>query len=183
MPSTVSADAGTECSISVLGAGSLAGYWKKIGSSSYIVADSSVTRTGGESFSLRGSPSAAGPNPITVGSPENPTLFLNLSSGANTIDLYGAYKNFATVTPDGAAFYFEIAYMNASDQMIIVTSNGNTLAADSSTWVGDTGLTKFKQTLSVTLPSTQTCSAWIICAPEDTASIAYYYLDPQLAVS
>jgi len=183
---TVSAITGARSYVTQLGAGALVGIWNKFTGGGLLTADAGVIRTSGASaWSIRHLPvsgAVSGGAPMSIGSPENPTIFVNVaSSGAKTFTLYASYKNFSAATPNGVSFWFEIYYLNASNNLKLVSSRGIALVADGSTWTGDTGLTVVRQSLAVTIPTAQVVSA-VIYGALPFESAAYGFIDPLVVV-
>jgi len=184
---TVSAVTGARSYVTQLGAGSLVGIWNQFTAGGLLTADAGVIRASGASaWSIRHLPvsgAVSGGTPMSIGSPENPTLFVNVaSSGAKTFTLYASHKNFSSVTPDGNSFWFEVYYLNASNNLKLASSRGAALVADGSTWTGDTGLTVVRQSLAVTIPTAQVVSA-VIYAALPFESSAYGFIDPLIEVA
>lgn len=184
---TVSTIAGARSYVTQLGAGALVGVWNKFTAGGLLTADAGVIRTSGVSaWSIRHLPvsgAVSGGLPMSIGSAENPTIFVNVaSSGAKTFTLYAAYKNFSAATPDGNSFWIEIYYLNANNNLKLASSKGAALVADGSTWTGDTGLTVVRQSLAVTIPTAQVVSA-VIYGALPFESSAYGFIDPLIEVS
>jgi hypothetical protein len=184
---TVSTIVGARSYVTQLGAGALVGVWNKFTAGGLLTADAGVIRTSGVSaWSIRHLPvsgAVSGGLPMSIGSAENPTIFVNVaSSGAKTFTLYVAHKNFSAATPDGNSFWFEIYYLNANNNLKLARSKGAALVADGSTWTGDTGLTVVRQSLAVTIPTAQVVSA-VIYGALPFESSAYGFIDPLIVVT
>ena len=183
----VSTVTGARSYVTQLGSGVLVGIWNKFAAGGLLTADAGVIRTSGVSaWSIRHLPPAgavSGGTPMSIGSPENPTIYVNVaSSGTKTFTLYAAYKNFSAATPDGVSFWFEIYYLNANNNLKLASSRGAALVADGSTWTGDTGLTVVRQSLAVTIPTAQVVSA-VIYGSLPFESAAYGFIDPLIVVT
>lgn len=143
------------------------------------IESSTTYRTGGESYSLKLTNSLSGSQSrgdLQISPVAAESMWLSLPSGANTITIYGAHKNFSTIT--AADIWAELQYKDGSDviQTLTTFNYAAALTSDSSTWNNDSGLTLFKLVLSVTLPSAQVCPVRIL-GSKYTAS-AYAYIDP-----
>jgi len=103
-------------------------------------------------------------------------MWLSLPSGASTITIYGAHKNFSSIT--ASDIWAELQYRDSSDdtQMVSTFDYGASLTSDASTWNNDSGLTGFKLVLSVTLSAAQVVPLRIY-GSKYTAT-AYAYIDP-----
>jgi len=183
---TASSVTGIGSHLTTTGAGANEGIWNTTGYVGSMVADSGVTRSGGSSFAIRGDPgpyaSLGQRAAISVGSHQRPTIFLAASAGARTFTLYAAHKNYSGVTPTGNGVWFDVIHMDGSSQLVIASSKGGALTADTSTWSGDTGLTEIKLNLAVTIASTQKVSVVIYFSAEYEAT-AYWYIDPLVVVA
>ena len=149
-----------------------------------------TARTGGEAYSIKMAPQVAPDitNQIVgqVGLPGQETIYANVAAGANTITIYGAYKAWGATPPTQADLWFEGSYYaGASGATVTAFSTrdltGTALTSDTSTWTGDTGLTVFKITKTIT--AGQASSVPIRVYLSKYVSSAYIYIDPKVVVS
>jgi len=165
------------------------GAWKMYGTSCTITADSSY-RTGGESFSIKMTPTA--PPAVAdgiigwIGTPGRETIFAAVTAGTQTITLYGAHKGWTTA-PTQADLWFEGAYYaDGSGATVTNLSTRDlttmaTLTTDTSTWNGDSGLTIFKLTITLTVGQDSIVPIRIFLSRYDSG--AYLYIDPKPVMS
>jgi hypothetical protein len=120
------------------------------------------------------------------------TIFINLASGANTVTLYGAYKNYAgnfltqpyiTTVPTAQDVGFGFDWFSSSGTVLNTSSSFATgaLATDASTWNLDSGVTAFKIDIVIASADAQTVPVNIFMSPEYD-SAGYIYIDPEIYV-
>lgn len=153
---------------------------------------SNTYRTGGGNYSIKGSVTEMdyGQNrramQISVKGRER--ILRTLAAGANTLTLYGAYKNWAGTNetgPNRAGIGFSFDYFdngNAFQSVNTMLNDGTALTSDSSTWVNDTGLTPFKVSVTLSNCQAQTVAINVYASPEGD-SAGYFYVDPSIVVS
>ena len=148
------------------------------------IISSNTYRTGGEAFSMK--VQMVGVTLFSKGEMHlsrkgAETIWLALSTGARTVTIYGAYKNFTSFLAHD--IWAELDWMNGSS--LIVTQSSFTLngalTSDASTWVNDTGLTGFKLVLSFTLPSDQVVPLRLFGTKYESG--AYVYIDPKPTIT
>lgn len=150
-------------------------------------------RTGGEAFSIKIIPKQdveITDQPLGwVGIPGQETIFAYVPSGsAKVLTLYGAYKLWGGTPPTQGDIWMEGSYYAAAAPSATLTSfstrdyAGTALTADGvSTWVGDSGMTNFK--ISITLATVgQNSLIPIRILLSKFVSGGYIYLDPKLTV-
>lgn len=153
-----------------------AGDWRYYKSGS-LLQSSNVYRTGGASYGLKfqiTSSSLNQENNLFVSPFGKETIWLDLASGARTITIYGAYKNFADFKNN--IFWISTEYYNGTSIIPVTTHNNSAVTSDSSTWTNDTGLTMFKCVLSFTLGTGQIVPLRMYGGKYESS--AYFYIDP-----
>ena len=174
-------------SITQVGSGTMLGVWEEAvrpGVGFGLTANSGIVRTGGASYSLSLKPiprRIVRIKPVSIGSGDLPTIFLTGTSGANTITLYGCYKLLPSV-PTGYSVFFEVYYLDASNNLKTISSRGASLVSDGSTWTGASGLTVFKQELNLTLASNQSLPVVVYFKP-DSVENSQMFIDPVMTVA
>lgn len=167
---------------------SAVGFWKYRGQKGD-TSSNSVSRTGGETFSLKfelSSGSAPFWKHMMPILPAFETIWVSLPASVSTITIYGAYKNYGADPPTQKDIWIETDYLDAGSGAHRAFSssrqvNTTVLVADGSTWVGDTGLTIFKMTLTMT-PG-QACLAPIRLYHTKRVATAFVYIDPKPVVT
>lgn len=158
--------------------GGTANLWKSA-TFSGTVNSSSVTRTGGEVYSIlltNTLSTSLSRGQMQLSQLGRETMWISCSSGARTITIYGAYKNYTTLLAHD--IWIETEYRDGSIITQPVTTHipNGALSSDSSTWVGDSGLTMFKMVLSFTLSAAQIVPLRIYGLKYQSS--AYLYIDP-----
>lgn len=161
------------------------GLWQKIGQYGHLIS-TSVVRTGGASFGIRG---AALPQiglhnvPLDIGDYGQESIYCSLDSGSNTVTVFGAWKGYVVQPPAGTNFWIELDYVDNAGLRKIASSRVSGFEADGdSAWVGDTGLTRFKMSVTVTTGAAQTAAVRIRTNSRAETG-AYFYLDPKPVVT
>ncbi len=163
------------------------GLWKFTQARGVISSDS-VARTGGEAFSLKVAPSAGAQNnlhQLTAMLNGYETIFAAVTSSSTLITIYGAYKNYSPA-PDSSQIWADCDYVDQGSGSRRATAAstrtpGTALTSDSSSWVGDSGLTSFKITIAIA--PLQSCLAPIRIFTNMRQATAYFYIDPLVVVS
>jgi hypothetical protein len=172
--------------------GGALGYWKAQNSQG-IMQTSVAARSGGEAFSVymenTGSASLYDGG-LQLGLPCLETMWVSLSAGTRTIAVYGAYKLFGSDPPTTADLWMEFDYIAsgsgavrtiASTKTAPTVSTGNSLTSDASSWTGDTGLTGFVLTSTVSVG--QSCFVPIRIYNQKFTPGGYVYIDPKVVVT
>lgn len=114
---------------------------------------SSVARTGGAAYSLKFTfdQDANERRPLIFGEPGSEVHQRFLPAGSRTLTWYAAHKGLSTSLL-GSEFWAEIEYYDGSSaHRALGTTRNVAPSADASTWVGDSGLTKIKLVLTITV--------------------------------
>lgn len=172
--------------------GGTVGLWKFIGPNGEITSNS-VFRSGGESFSLKFEMLSGVPgDPLWKGLrhvlPAFETVWVSLPAAETTLTLYGAHKLYGSDAPNASDIWFEVDYLDSgsgASRSYASTFDGEevpaALTSDASIWSGDTGLTAFS--MSVTITPAQACLVPVRVYFRKRKASAYWYLDPQPVTS
>ncbi|RKZ99076.1 MAG: hypothetical protein DRQ46_00170 [Gammaproteobacteria bacterium] len=165
------------------------GAWKTWQSRGEAELQTGVSRTGGHSGSIKMlNDVATAPliEPLLeIGTQGMETVILPLKAGSNTITVYGAMKSY-TADPTQDELFFELDYLNNGgdvnrEQETTRDPDGAALTADASVWTGDSGLTGFKLTMTITVG--QDCLAPLRITLNKQDNAGYLYIDPLAEVA
>ena len=160
--------------------GGVQGYWKAFNNKG-IIESSDVYRTGGSPHSLRCMLETANNDSATFPTlgvrDKGEVIYLDLLAGTHTITMYGAHRLFADALTKGELF-LEVDWLDSNGILKSVSSvRQGDLETDASVWVGDTDLTVFKMTQTITIPTDQQVPVRVYGTYVYENS-AYLYLDP-----
>lgn len=173
--------------IFIADAGGTYGNWQ-FQNANGMVSAQAVTRTGGESYSIKFNMTAGSQNFLgKLQAIKNgfETILASLTTSNTTITIFGAYKGYSPV-PDKSQIWADADYLDAGSgaHRAFATSRdvpGVVLTSDTSTWTGDTGLTAFK--MVITVAPGQNCLAPIRIFDNLRQASAYFYIDPKPVVT
>lgn len=168
------------------------GSWRSLTTNTGTISKSTTQRTGGEVYSLLASKTDSQPNyePMEFfGEPGWETIWVPLVTGANTITVYGAYKNYESDPPTSEDVWLETDYLNTGSgpgRAHATTKAQGALTADASTWTGDT-VTSFKLVLVVTVTQGQVVPIRVLHSKAhlvmSSGLFGSLYVDPKVVVS
>lgn len=154
-----------------------------------IVATSNVVRTGGETYSLKceinnGLTTEAFWRVLHFIPTDQDIIWAPLPASISTVTIYGYHRMFGSDPPTNEDMWFDLDYLDASTggHRAFASSKGTgTLTSDSSTWTGDSSMTKFK--MAVTITPGQACMAPVKIYLCKRVASAYVVIDPKPVIS
>lgn len=112
------------------------------------------------------------------------SILVHLPAYQSTITIYGAHKGYSSDPPLADDLWFDTDYISSTTGTTRTYASSKTtgsMTSDDSVWTGDTSLTQFK--LSVTVTPGQACLCPIRLFFIKRVASAYLYIDPRPVVS